>query len=442
MRRLILASLAVLFVSGAAVVHAGVAPATPETIAVPLLSPVRHPAEVLYEEAVAAAGRSDWPAYLSAVERALVAAPGHPALERRRAEALVQLGRLDEAARVLRGLAGWGVRFKLEDNELLAPLRERVDWVEIVSAAAASLAPSGAMTPTFTVPRDDLIPEGIAWDPRRDVFYMGSVAQRNIVRVDRAGACADVIASDEYGYMEGLGLAVDATRDRLWAVSVAAAEDSLRAGQSAVHVFDLATGALAWSWTSRAEDAFGFNDVCVLPDGGAVVSASDRGLVLRFSVDGGAPVALTAPGAVPAANGLCVAPDGAHLYVSAWGLGIMRVGLADGVVEPACVAGAGFTTVGVDGLYLVDGALVAVQNYGGLDRVARFALRADGLIDGCTVLVSRQPSFVDPTTGAPAKDGFHFIANSYVTPFFERGDKAVRTGFGRSSVMRVYQQMR
>lgn len=429
--------MAVLVVSGTAVVQAGVAPATPETIAVPLLSPVRHPAEVLYEDAVAAAGRSDWPAYLSAVEGALVAAPGHPALERRRAEALVQLGRLDEAAGVLRGLAGWGVKFKLEDNDLLAPLRARADWAGIVSAAAASLAPAGAMTQTFTLPLDDFIPEGIAWDPRRDVFYMGSVAQRKIVRVDRAGVCTDVIASGEHGYMEGLGLAVDAARDRLWAVSVAAAEDSLRAGRSAVHVFDLATGALVWSWTSRAEDAFGFNDVCVLPDGGAAVSASERGLVLRFAADGGAPVAVAAPGAVPAANGICVAPDGAHLYVSAWGLGIMRLGLADGVVEPACVAGVGFTTVGVDGLYLVGGSLVAVQNYGGLDRVARFSLGADGLIDGCTVLVSRQPSFVDPTTGAPARDGFHFIANSYVTPFFERKDKAVVTGFGKSSVMRV-----
>jgi sugar lactone lactonase YvrE len=426
-----------LVLSEAAVVEAGVAPATPDTIAASLLPPVRHPVEALYEEAVAAAGRSDWPAYLSAVERALDAAPGHPALERRRAEAFAQLGRLDEAVVVLRGLAGWGLKFKLEDNELLAPLRARADWAEIVSSSASSLAPTGAMTPTFTLPLDDFIPEGIAWDPRRDVFYMGSVAQRKIVRVDRAGACTDVIASGEHGYLEGLGLAVDAARDRLWAVSVAAAEDTLQAGRSAVHVFDLATGALAWSWTSRAEDAFGFNDVCVLPDGGAVVSASERGLVLRFGVDGGAPVALTAPGAVPAANGVCVAPDGAHLYASAWGLGIMRVGLADGVVEPACVAGAGFTTVGVDGLYLVDGSLVAVQNYGGLDRVVRFGLGGDGLIDGCTVLVSRQPSFVDPTTGAPARDGFHFIANSYVTPFFERTDKAVRTGFGKSSVMRV-----
>jgi hypothetical protein len=47
--------------------------------------------------------------------------------------------------------------------------------------------------------------------------------------------------------------------------------------------------------------------------------------------------------------------------------------------------------------------------------------------------------FVDPTTGAPARDGFHFIANSYVTPFSERKDKAVMTGFGASSVMRVDQ---
>ena len=431
----------VLVLSGAAVVEAGVAPATPDTIAASLSLPVRHPAEVLYEEAVAAAGRADWPAYLSALERALLAAPGHPALERRRAEALAQLGRADEAIAGLRGLAGWGVRFKLEDNELLAPLRTHTGWEGVVGAAAAARAPLGAMSPSFTVARDNYIPEGIAWDPKRDVFYVGSVARHMIVRVDRAGVTADFIATDEYGFLAGLGLAVDAARDRLWAVSTVPADDpgfaTGTAGRSAIHVFDLATGGLVWSWTSRADDLPGFNDVCVLPDGGAAVSASDRGQVVRFAADGGDPVALTAPGAVPAANGLCVAPDGAHLYVSAWGLGIMRVDLAGGGVETACVPGAAFTTVGVDGLYCVGGALVAVQNYGGLDRVARFTLRGDGLIEACATLVARQAMFDDPTTGAPARDGFHFIANSHVTPFLERKDKAVVTGFGRSSVMRV-----
>ncbi|MBK9472316.1 MAG: hypothetical protein IPO18_08530 [bacterium] len=114
---------------------------------------------------------------------------------------------------------------------------------------------------------------------------------------------------------------------------------------------------------------------------------------------------------MPGANGLCVGPRGDCLYVSAYLLGIMRVDLGDGVISAAAVPGADFTTSGVDGLYLLpDGTgLIAVQNFLGLDRVARFRLRADGLVDDCRVLTARQEMFVDPTTGALAADGFHSL---------------------------------
>jgi sugar lactone lactonase YvrE len=403
--------------------------------------PAIHPVETIYGEAVAAAGRQDWPAYLDAVERARALAPGQPALERRRAEALAQLGRADEAMAILRAMTGWGVELPLGKNELLAPLRERADWPALVAAASEALRPRGAMTPSFTVPQGDLIPEGIAYDPVDDVFYLSSIARRKIVRVNRDGRGVDLIAPDGHGFLAGLGLAVDAGRRRLWAVSTAQPDDGLfneaTNHTSAVHVFDLATGGLLWRYFTAQADSFGLNDICVLPGGGAAASVSDRGLVLRFGPDGGAPVALTAPGSLPGANGLCVGPGGDCLYVSAYVLGVMKVDLRTGAVTAATVPGADFTTSGVDGIYLVDGGLVAVQNYMGLDRVARFTLRDDGMIDGCVPLVSRQEMFVDPTTGAIAPDGFHFIADSYVSPFYAREDKGVMTGFGRSRVMRV-----
>ena len=401
-----------------------------------------HPVEVHYQAAVAAAGRADWPAYLAAIDSARALAPGQPVLERRRAEALAQLGRGDEAQAVLLGLAGWGVGLKLDDNPLLAPLRARADWPAVGEAMAAALRPRGLAVETFAVPVDDLVPEGLAWDPVTDTFYLGSVAQRRIVRVTRAGLATTVCGPAEHGYLAGLGLAVDAQRRRLWAVSTAPAQDArftaAESGTSAVHVFDLDSGGLLWSAVSPAADGYGLNDVCVLPDGAAALSASDAGLVVRCEFGGagvGAP--LCARGAVPGANGLCVGPDGRTLYVSAYGLGIMRVDPGTGAVTPATVPGAAFTTMAVDGLYAVPGGLVAVQNFLGLDRVARFSLRADGLLDGCRVLAARRPEFAEPTTGAVAGDGFHFIADSRVTAFFERDERAPLTGFGRAHVERV-----
>jgi sugar lactone lactonase YvrE len=405
--------------------------------------PVRHPVEIAYDQAVAAAASADWEACLDATRRALALAPGQPALQRRHAEALAQLGRSDEAMQDLRALVGWGVEVKLADFELLAPLHGHADWPQLLAAAEAALAPQGSPGLSFTMPVADLVPEGICHDPVDDVFYVSSVAQRKILRVARDGTASDFIASGAHGYLAGLGVAVDAQRRRLWAVSTAQADDGLFDGTvvftSAVHVFDLASGKLLWRHVTAQRDSLGFNDVCVLPDGGGAVAVTDRGQVLRFGPDGGAPVALTAPGAMPGANGLCVGPRGDCLYVSAYLLGIMRVDLDDGVISAAAVPGADFTTSGVDGLYLLpDGTgLIAVQNFLGLDRVARFRLRADGLVDDCRVLTARQEMFVDPTTGALAADGFHFIADSYVSPFYGREDKSVLTGFGRTRVMRI-----
>lgn len=402
-----------------------------------------HPVEVAWGQAMAAAEAGDWPAYLQACERGLDLAPGQPALQRRRAEALAQLGRADEAMAALQALGDWGVAADLAGSALLEPLRGRADWPQLMAGTAVALAPRGATRPTFTTPGADLVPEGLAWDLVDDVFYLSSVAQRKIVRVGRDGAAADFVAPGAHGYLAGLGLAVDAQARRLWAVSTAQADDGLfdaaTNGTSALHVFDLTTGGLLWRYVTAQADSLAFNDVCVLPDGGAAVSAADRGQVLRFGPDGGAPVVLTAPGSVPGANGLCVGPGGDCLYVSAYVLGIMRVELEGGAVAAAAAPGAGFTTSGVDGLYLLPGGaeLIAVQNYNGLDRVACFALADGGQITGCRVLVARQPQFVDPTTGAVAPDGFHFIADSHVSPFYGRPDKSVRQGFGTSSVVRV-----
>lgn len=403
----------------------------------------RHPVEVIYEEAVAAAQARDWPAYLGACERALVLAPGQPALQRRRAEALAQLGRDEEALALLRGLLHWGVDVNLEGSELLAPLRGHGDWPALLAAQAAARAPRGKLAISFTMPQDDLVPEGMAYDPVTDAFFVSSVAQRKLLRVARDGTATDLIAPGGHGFLAGLGVAVDVERRRLWAVSTAQPDDGLFDAatnhRSAVHVFDLATGSLLWCHVTAQADSLGYNDVCILPGGAAAVTVTDRGQVLVYGPDGGAPTALMPAGLLPGANGLCVGPRGDCLYVSAYALGIMRVDMATGAVTAASRPGADFTTVGVDGLYLMpDGrSLVAVQNHLGLDRAARFSLDEAGLIDGCTVLAARLPLFVDPTTGAVAPDGFHFIADSRVSPFYQRPDKAIRAGFGRAHIMRV-----
>lgn len=56
------------------------------------------------------------------------------------------------------------------------------------------------------IERWDLLPEGIAHDERRGVFYLSSVSGRNILRVTADGDVEDFIETEEEGFPCGLGL--------------------------------------------------------------------------------------------------------------------------------------------------------------------------------------------------------------------------------------------
>jgi sugar lactone lactonase YvrE len=393
----------------------------------------------LYQRGVAAAQAEDWGAYLAAMDSASALAPAQPALLRHRAQALAQLKRPEEAIALLAQFLDLRVVSDLESYADLASLQTHPKWPELLAKAAANREPSGSMQHAFEIAVDDLIPEGIAYDATSDRFYVSSVAQRTIVRVDRSGRAEPLFAAGEHGYLSGLGLAIDAQRRRLWAVSDAPLDAGLftqeLAGRSAVHVFDLESGALVHRHEFPASDGHSLNDIAILPGGDAVASGAASGAILHLPADGGPAQVLLPAGSLPGANGLCIGGDGKTLYVSQYTIGIRRVELSTLAVSPA-TSRTNFTTCGVDGLYWYEDSLVAVQNYMGLDRVVRFRFE-QGEIGCVEVLVGRQPIFVDPTTGCVIGDEFFFIANSKVEPFLRRPDPAARGGFGRASICRV-----
>src|SRR5215211_7738657 len=71
----------------------------------------------------------------------------------------------------------------------------------------------------FRIPEPDLIPEGIAYDPVAQVFYVGSTYKRKIVSVDGRGVVRDFTGEGQDGLWGLLGMRVDAKRRLLWAVS-------------------------------------------------------------------------------------------------------------------------------------------------------------------------------------------------------------------------------
>jgi hypothetical protein len=259
-----------------------------------------------------------------------------------------------------------------------------------------------------------LIPEGIAYDGRRKVHYVGSIAQRKIVAIDVRGRVTDFTRSTDR--LEAvLGLAVDVPRDRLCAVSTNGFELAARQQRrNEVVCWGLANGHVIER--VDAPQALQLNDLAFHRDGTVYVTDSAAGTLWRLPPGERRLLQVGEAGGVRGANGVAVTPDGV-VYVTL-STGIARVQPSTGhttrLAQPDDVV-----TGGIDGLYWHEGELVGVQNVTNPGRVVRIALADNGQrISGLTVLQSHHhPLFVEPTTGVVVGHTLHVIANSHVAAY-------------------------
>ena len=266
----------------------------------------------------------------------------------------------------------------------------------------------------FRLADPKLIPEGIAYDPKQDRFFIGSVAQKKIVSVNRKGEVKDFSKPvDNLDCV--LGLFVDVAHEQLYAVSTNGfLDEAQKQRRNAVVQYDLKTGRLVDRFD--APDANQLNDLTIVDDGSIYATDSGTGRLFQKMPGEKRLAPFGAKGALPGANGITLSSD-SKLYV-AISTGIATIDPSTGVPtrlsQPDTVV-----TGGCDGLYWYRGDLVGIQNVTNPGRVIRIALTDQGTrISATTVLQSyHHPEFAEPTTGAIAADALYVIANSYVGHF-------------------------
>ncbi len=266
----------------------------------------------------------------------------------------------------------------------------------------------------FRLTDPKLIPEGIAYDAKRDRFFIGSVAQKKIVVTDRKGDAREFSrVEDKLDCV--LGMIVDLAREQLYAVSTNGfLNESKTQRRNAVVCYDLKTGRLADRFD--APEAMQLNDVAIAPNGIIYATDSTSGTLFRKKPHEKTLTAFGSKGAVAGANGITLGADG-NLYI-AISTGIAKIDTSTGaptrLPQPDTVV-----TGGCDGLYWCEGDLIGIQNVTNPGRVVRIDLADKGaLVAGLIVLQSHHhPDFAEPTTGAIAHGALHVIANSYVGHF-------------------------
>jgi hypothetical protein len=362
---------------------------------------------------------------LTTLRSALARHPGNAVFRWQLALAELQAGNPSGAVRELRRADEAGLELNLEDPRL-APLRGDAAFQSLAKKVRQSRPPIPAGPTAFRIPEKDLVPEGIAFDSGDGSFYVGSLLKRKIVRVLRDGSAADLAGPKEGVPGDVLGLRVDAARRRLWAAVVVREGRPKDRPSAALLLVELPSGQIRASYEPAADGRHLFNDVALLADGTVFVTDSEAGTVYRLRPGESVLSRLLPPDSFDYPNGIAASADGRAVYVADGLDGITRLDPATG---KRTVLGRpkGVSLDVIDGLYLVSGGLVAVQNGTGVDRVAWFALDPTGTrVVSVTVLARADPRFHVPTTAAVAPDGLYLLANSFIDALGDDG--ALRPG--------------
>ena len=273
----------------------------------------------------------------------------------------------------------------------------------------------------FTLRDRTMIPEGIAHDPHSGRFYVGSIAQRKVLQIEPDGTATELAGLDAK-LDEILGLALDAPRRRLYAVSTSALTTrGEKDRRNAVVSFDIEARRMLRRY--EVPGAQQLNDVAVGAGGRVFASDSGSGAIYEIMIKGpGADSRELVPaGRIRGTNGLAVSPDGKRIYV-AHSTGLAVVEVESGEVKR--VENRTRENLGaIDGLYQWQGQLIGVQNVTNPGRVILVSLSRDGnaVVDVKTMLSHHHNALDEPTTGAVGRDSFYLLAATAVTRYNREG---------------------
>ncbi len=287
---------------------------------------------------------------------------------------------------------------------------------------------SGAKGIAFTIRENDLIPEGIAYDPVNKEFFVSSTYKRKIIRIKEDGSYNDFINEQQDGIYGVIGMRVDARRRILWAASGTAGadmpakgEDSTITGNSGIFKYDLNTGKLIKKYMMYKDSShmYFLNDLVVDSAGTVYVTDTRNGTIYTISpVKDSLELFFTLPGqGWP--NGLDLTPDQKHLYVAWYAQPKDMFGRLDLLTRKLdTVKIDNGWKAGADGLYFYKNSLIAIIPEDTSDEVVQYMLDYSLLrINDRKMLGKDEPWFSQPSTGVVVGDKLYYVAASNLQLF-------------------------
>ncbi len=267
-----------------------------------------------------------------------------------------------------------------------------------------------------------LVPEGIATDPRNGFIYISSIDKKKIVVFRDDKLQKDFISSGRDGFLEGLGMKIDTSRNLLWAISVSTAPKKF---VSQLHGFDLATGKTIHKYVREDSLPMMFNDLDLDHEGNIYITDTRSGIIYFVEVTKKHLEIFLKSDSIQFPNGIAIG-DHNQLYVASYGTGLLRVDIPTKSVHKLPGFRDTLVTHGMDGLVYTKNMLMGVYSYDvQANRFAEPLMIQYQLDEKGQHIVQENSffrsdhSFVQPTTLSLAGKYVYILANSHLGVFNE-----------------------
>ena len=263
----------------------------------------------------------------------------------------------------------------------------------------------------------DLIPEGIAVDGRTESIYVSSIAKQKIIKIDFRGKCKDFISTNKHGFLEGLGMKVDAKRNLLWTISVKTAP---KLYISQVHAFNLTSGKQEQFYSLKDTLPHMFNDLDIDNQGNLYVTDSYASAIYFIDTDKKKLSPFLKIPETKYPNGIAIGKKN-QLYFTSYEHGLVKIDIASKTAT--VLKGYADSTVarGLDGLLYFNNSLIGIYNYSAPKNnfdtavVVKYVLNEEGTsIIKEEIIDKGNAKFFQPTTAALANKQLFVLANSHL----------------------------
>jgi streptogramin lyase len=283
----------------------------------------------------------------------------------------------------------------------------------ILSSASAQSNHTIILTKT----EKDVIPEGITIDPVKGTIYVSSIAHKKIIGIDRNGVNKDFITTNQDGFLEGLGMKIDAERHWLWAVSNEKQDKSF---MSKVHAFDLRTQSVKQQYILKDTTRHLWNDLIIHPNGKVYITDTYGSSIYQVDPEKQKLDVFLKDSLITWPNGICFNANN-KIYVATYSHGLIQLDPATKKLSQLTGYADSVKAYNLDGLVYWNNNIIGVYN-GAADNkdnaIIQYSLNEKGdKIIGEKLIDKGNELFHEPTTAAFLENKLYVVANSYLNAY-------------------------